>query len=47
MLANYGEAVKFELMDWHMRTIGQGTVGADGVLKVPNDKPVYCVQLTR
>ena len=39
--------MRYELLDWHMGRIGSGQVGEDGVLEVPADKPVFCVQLTR
>jgi len=37
----------YTLRDWHNQPIGKGTVGADGALAIPADKPVWVVELTR
>jgi hypothetical protein len=39
--------MKYTFLDWHMQPVGNGQVGADGVLTVPNDKPIFCVELSR
>ena len=38
--------MKYTLRDWHMQKIGEGTVEG-GVLKIPNDKPIFIVELDR
>jgi len=40
------DGMKYVFRDWHNNAIGEGTV-AGGVLVIPNDKPVFCVELTR
>jgi len=40
------DGMRYVLRDWHMREIGRGTV-RNGALKVPADKPVFIVELTR
>ena len=40
------DGMKFTLRDWHMQKIGEGTVEG-GVLRIPNDKPVFVVELER
>jgi len=39
--------MKYKFHDWHMNQIGAGTIGADGLLKIPADQPVFCVSLER
>ncbi|MFZ4506466.1 MAG: hypothetical protein ACOYON_02065 [Fimbriimonas sp.] len=39
--------MRYSLLDWSMKRIGGGTVGADGVLRVPNNVPVWVIELTR
>ncbi len=39
--------MRYRMLDWHMEEIGAGRVGSDGTLRVPNDKPVFAVELTR
>jgi hypothetical protein len=39
--------MRYRLLDWHFQELGAGTVGADGRLAVPADKPVFVVELTR
>jgi hypothetical protein len=38
--------MKYVFRDWHNNAIGEGTV-AGGVLEIPNDKPIFCVELER
>ena len=40
------KGMKYTMMDWHFRTIGQGTV-KNGVIEFPADKPVFYMELTR
>lgn len=40
------DGMAYTLFDWNMQPIGQGTV-TDGTLRVPVDKPVFVVELTR
>jgi len=39
--------MRYLMRDWRLQPIGEGTVGKDGVLKVPADKPIYIMELTR
>lgn len=39
--------MRFTLRDWHLDNLGEGTVGADGVLVIPGDKPVWFIELRR
>ncbi|MDA3962248.1 MAG: hypothetical protein PF961_15780 [Planctomycetota bacterium] len=39
--------MRFVLRDWHMRSIGEGTVDAAGVIRIPEDQPVFIVELAR
>lgn len=38
---------RYVLRDWHLQPIGEGTVGPDGALAVPADRPVWTIELTR
>jgi len=40
------DGMKYVQRDWHLRELGTGTV-AGGALKIPSDKPVFIVELTR
>jgi hypothetical protein len=35
------------MRDWHLKIIQQGTIGADGVLVIPNTLPVFDVEIVR
>ncbi len=37
----------FKAVDWHFKTVIEGTVGADGVLTIPADKPIFSIELSR
>ena len=37
----------YTLRDWHMHDIGQGTVGADGLIIIADDKPIFSIELRR
>lgn len=39
--------MRYRLLDWHTKELGTGTVGADGVLQIPNTLPVWFVALSR
>lgn len=39
--------MKWKMIDFSEKTIAEGTVGADGVLVVPADKPVWLTELRR
>ena len=34
-------------VDWHFKPVLSGTIGADGVLTIPADKPIFSLELTR
>ncbi|MGF1633036.1 MAG: hypothetical protein ACFCVE_04230, partial [Phycisphaerae bacterium] len=38
---------RYTLLDWRLEPIGEGTVGPDGKLTVPADKPVFVVDIAR
>jgi len=38
---------RYTFRDWHHNAIGSGEVGADGILRIPNDKPICYVELVR
>jgi hypothetical protein len=40
------EGMSYTFRDWHLKAIGSGKV-AGGVLKVPSDKPIFVVELSR
>lgn len=40
------KGMKYRFVDWNRKEIGSGTL-TDGVLKIPADKPVFYVDLTR
>ena len=40
------QGMKYTLRDWNMKDIGNGTID-DGTLAIPNDRPVFIVELTR
>jgi hypothetical protein len=37
--------MKYRMIDFNERVLAEGTVGADGLLKVPADKPVWLTDL--
>jgi len=37
---------QFTFRDWNMQRIGSGTI-TDGQLVIPNDKPIFIVELQR
>ena len=37
----------YKAVDWHFKTVIEGTVGADGVLTIPADKPIFSIELSR
>jgi hypothetical protein len=39
--------MKYRMIDFNERVLAEGTVGADGILKVPADKPVWVTELER
>jgi hypothetical protein len=39
--------MRYEMLDWHMRPLGKGTVRGGGVLEVPSDRPVFVVRFER
>jgi hypothetical protein len=39
--------MRYRLLDWHFREIGSGTVGANGVLRLPANRPIWVVDLRR
>jgi hypothetical protein len=39
--------MKYRMIDFNENVLAEGVVGADGTLKVPADKPVWLVELTR
>jgi hypothetical protein len=38
--------MRYAMKDWHFRTIDQGVV-KDATLRVPEDRPVFYIELTR
>jgi len=39
--------MKYRMIDFNERVLAEGTVGADGLLKVPAGKPVWLTDLER
>lgn len=39
--------MKYQMIDFDEKVLAEGTVGADGKLVIPNDKPVFLVELGR
>lgn len=39
--------MSYRMLDWHAKAIGEGQVGADGVLNVPADQPIWVIELIR
>ncbi len=39
------QGMKYRYLDWHFNELASGTVGA--TLQVPNDKPIFIIELTR
>ncbi|PTX97549.1 hypothetical protein DB346_21400 [Verrucomicrobia bacterium LW23] len=39
--------MRYSLRDWHMQEIGTGTIGADGVLRISPELPIWVVELSR
>jgi hypothetical protein len=39
--------MRFRMIDFNERVLAEGTVGTDGVLRIPADKPVWVTELTR
>lgn len=39
--------MRWRFHDWHDAVLQKGVVGADGVLRIPSDLPVWYVELTR
>jgi hypothetical protein len=37
----------YTFRDWHMKAVGTGKVGPDGVIEIPSDKPIFCIELSR
>jgi hypothetical protein len=40
------DGMRYTLLDWHMKPVGEGKVSG-GELRIPSDKPVFVVRLTR
>jgi hypothetical protein len=40
------DGMKYVFRDWHLKAVGSGEI-KNGVLDVPNDKPIFCIDLTR
>jgi hypothetical protein len=40
------DGMKYSFRDWHLKEIGAGVIRG-GVLKIPADQPVFCVELER
>ncbi|MDX1935104.1 MAG: hypothetical protein SFU56_21105 [Capsulimonadales bacterium] len=45
--APFLRGMRYVFRDWHGREIGGGTVGTEGALTVPHEKPVWIVELRR
>jgi hypothetical protein len=39
--------MKYRMIDFNERVLVEGTIGDDGVLRVPADQPVWLTELTR
>lgn len=39
--------MRYRFLDWHMQALASGTVGNDGLLRIPNTLPVWQVALER
>ncbi len=39
--------MRWKAVDWHLKTVSEGKVGADGVLTIPADKPIFSIELSR
>ncbi len=39
--------MQYRMRDWHLNVIGEGTIGADGVLVIPGFKPIFYIELER
>ncbi|MDA3960527.1 MAG: hypothetical protein PF961_07035 [Planctomycetota bacterium] len=39
--------MQWQAQDWHFRPVAKGTVGADGVLVIPADMPIFAIELSR
>ena len=39
--------MRYRMIDFNERALTEGTVGADGILRIPADKPVWITELTR
>ncbi len=37
----------YKAVDWHFKTVLEGKVGADGVLTIPANKPIFSIELSR
>jgi len=33
-------------VDWHIKSVIEGKVGADVVLTIPSDKPIFSIELS-
>jgi hypothetical protein len=40
------DGMMYVFRDWHLKDIGSGTI-RNGVLEIPNDKPIFCIDLSR
>jgi hypothetical protein len=40
------DGMRYVFLDWHMKPVGEGKVSG-GELRIPSDKPVFVVRLTR
>ncbi len=39
--------MRYTLRDWHLDSLGEGTVGADGAMMIPADQPLWFIELRR
>lgn len=39
--------MRYRFLDWHLQPLAQGTVPAGGSLRIPSDRPIWIVELTR
>lgn len=39
--------MRYAYFDWSMKKIGSGTIGPDGVIKIPSTLPIWIIELTR
>lgn len=39
--------MRWKAVDWHFRIVSEGTVGADGMLTISADQPIFSIELTR